>query len=269
MMSLDSPAFVPFGRVQDLPKRRSVIGVDVSVTDYAEATATILRAATERRPLLVTALAVHGVVEAVRDPEMAQAIRDFDLVTPDGQPVRLALNRLHHAGLKDRVYGPTLTLWLCEAAARQGVPVYFYGSTPETVARLAAQMAERFPGLIVADAEPSLFRPILPAESAALGARIRASGAGIVFIGLGCPRQELFAHAHRDMIGLPQVCVGAAFDFHAGTKKQAPGWMQRYALEWLFRLCQEPRRLFSRYLSTNSEFIWRIALQRMRMSTRR
>ena len=243
------------------PDRRSVVGAPISVTDYDEAVACILAAARRNEPYLVTALAVHGVVETRSKPELRRAIEDFDIVTPDGQPVRLALNWFHRAGLADRVYGPTLTLRLCEGAAREGVPVYFYGSTAEVVASLAAAMQRQHPDLRVAGAEPSAFRPLTPAESAELGERIRASGAGIVFIGLGCPRQELFAWQNRDIIGRPMVCVGAAFDFHAGTKRQAPAWMQDHALEWLFRLSQEPRRLFRRYAITNTIFVWALVRQ--------
>ena len=243
------------------PERRSVLGTPISVTDYDGAADCILSAARANRPYLVTALAVHGVVETRSKAELRRAIEDFDIVTPDGQPVRLALNWFHRAGLEDRVYGPTLTLRLCERAAAEGVPVYFYGSTPAVVEALASAMAAQHPALRVVGAEPSLFRPLSPAESRELGERIRASGAGIVFIGLGCPRQELFAWQHREIIGRPLVCVGAAFDFHAGTKRQAPAWMQDHALEWLFRLSQEPRRLFRRYAVTNTIFVWGLVQQ--------
>lgn len=247
---------------RERPERRSVGGVLVSVTDYAGATECVLAAARAARPFLVTALAAHGVVEARSRPEMGRAIEAFDLVTPDGQPVRLALNWLHGAGLADRVYGPTLMLAICARAAEEGLPVYLYGSTPEVVAALSRALVRAHPGLRIAGAEPSLFRPLTEAESLELGGRIRASGARLAFIGLGCPRQEMFAHAHRDVIGLPQICVGAAFDFHAGTKRQAPRWMQDHALEWLFRLCQEPRRLFRRYAVTNTLFLLALARQR-------
>lgn len=245
----------------DRPAQRQVIGVPISVVDYDRAVSCVIDAARQRRPFLVTALAVHGVVEARSRGDVGQAISNFDIVTPDGQPVRMALNRLHGAGLSDRVYGPTLMLRICRAAAAQGIAVYLYGSTAKVVADLAAGLAEQVEGLRIAGAEPSLFRPLTGRESAELGSRIRASGAGIVFIGLGCPRQELFAFGHRDIIGLPQVCVGAAFDFHAGNKRQAPRWMQDHALEWLFRLAQEPRRLLRRYAVTNTVFLIALARQ--------
>lgn len=243
------------------PQRHLVIGVPVSATTYDEAVEHIAAAARARRPYLVTALAVHGVVEAAGDESFHRVIEGFDLVTPDGQPVRHALNALHRARLDERVYGPTLMLKVCERAARDGLGIYLYGSTNETVTRLGGELAKRFAGLRIAGAEPSLFRPLAADESTELAARIRASGASIVFIGLGCPRQERFAHAHRDLFGLPQITVGAAFDFHAKTKKQAPRWMQDHALEWFYRLLQEPRRLFRRYMTTNTAFVWKVARQ--------
>lgn len=246
------------------PVRRSVVGVPVSVTDYAEVVECVVIAAKRRQPYLVTALAVHGVIEAVHESEMGAAIEAFDVVTPDGQPVRAVLNLVHGAGLQDRVYGPTLMLRLCERAAKEGIGVYLYGSTADTVARLAERLQARFPTLRIAGAEPSTFRPLTEADSRALAERVAKSRAGMVFVGLGCPRQEKFASAHRHLIGVPQICVGAAFDFHAGTKRQAPEWMQKASLEWLFRLSQEPQRLFGRYATTNSRFVWRATNQYLR-----
>jgi N-acetylglucosaminyldiphosphoundecaprenol N-acetyl-beta-D-mannosaminyltransferase len=261
-MNLDHPSlYRPCPAGVENPPRHSVIGVPVSATDYALTVERVLAAARSRTPLLVTALAVHGTVEATRDQDMKRAIQDFDIVAPDGQPVRIALNLLHAAELRDRVYGPTLMLKICEKAAHEGVSIYLYGSTEATVCRLERALRSRLPALRIAGAEPSIFRELKVDESRELGERIRRSGAGILFVGLGCPRQEKFAAAHRNIIGLPQICIGAAFDFHAGTKAQAPRWMQDHALEWLFRLCQEPRRLFGRYLVTNNLFLWRFARQ--------
>lgn len=248
-------------RMQTRLPRLRVTGVPISVVDYDGAVGCVMDAARRREPFLATALAVHGVVEARSRPDMARAIEAFDLVTPDGQPVRMALNLLYKADLRARVYGPTLMLLLCKVAADEGLPVYFYGSTFGVVTALAAALGSKIPGLVVAGAEPSLFRPLTAKESAELGRRIRSSGAAIVFIGLGCPRQELFAYDHRDIIGVPQVCVGAAFDFHAGHKRQAPAWMQDHALEWLFRLWQEPQRLLRRYAVTNTVFLLALARQ--------
>jgi exopolysaccharide biosynthesis WecB/TagA/CpsF family protein len=156
--------------------------------------------------------------------------------------------------LADRVYGPEFMLRLCEAAAGAGVGVYLYGSTPGVVDKLKNTLVERFGGLRVVGAESPPFRPLTEGEGRAAVDRFNASGAGIVFVGTGCPRQELFAAEHRDRVRAVLVCVGAAFDFHAGAKRMAPPWMQRRGLEWLYRLCQEPGRLWRRYLVTNTIF---------------
>lgn len=231
-----------------LPARFPVAGVLASATTYDEVTAHVIAAARARRSLLVAATSVHGVTIAARDPAFREQLNAFDIVTPDGQPVRWGLNLLHGAGLADRVYGPTLMLRICQAAAEADLPVFFYGSTPQVLERLVAQLATRLPRLRVAGHHAPPFRSLAPAEEAADRAAILASGARIVFVGLGCPRQEGWAYRQRQELDLPIVCVGAAFDFHAGLLRQAPAWMQRRGLEWAFRLAMEPRRLWRRYL---------------------
>ncbi|MDQ3808758.1 MAG: WecB/TagA/CpsF family glycosyltransferase [Chloroflexota bacterium] len=233
--------------IHQLPRRYPVAGVLASATTYADATEHIVRAARDRRSLLVAATSVHGVTVAARDAHFRQELNTFDLITPDGQPIRWGLNLLHGAGLTDRVYGPTLMLRVCQAAAREGLSVYFYGSTPAVLERLAQRLASRLPGLRIAGFRSPPFRPSTAAEEAADAAAIRESGAHIVFVGLGCPRQERWAYRQRRALAMPIVCVGAAFDFHAGTLRQAPAWMQRRGLEWAFRLAMEPRRLWRRY----------------------
>lgn len=243
------------------PPKLDVVGVRISRTDYDEACTAILAAAAARRPVLVTALAVHGTIEAARDRAFGSQIEQFDLVLPDGQPIRWALRLVHGARLADRVYGPELMMRLCSRARETGISVYLYGSTPDTVTKLKTSLLRSLRGLAIVGCEPSLFRPLTSEEDREFVERIERSGAGIVFIGLGCPRQEQFAFAHRETIRAVQVCVGAAFDFHAGTKRQAPRWMQDRGLEWLFRLCQEPRRLWRRYAVTNSLFLCRLGRQ--------
>jgi exopolysaccharide biosynthesis WecB/TagA/CpsF family protein len=230
------------------------------VTDYDEATAAILQAAAQRTPGVVSCHAVHALVTASGDPSLRDKVNTFDMVTADGQPVRWALNLLHGTRLADRTYGPELMLRLCRGAAEAGIPVYLYGGTPDVAERIRANLSRLFPKLIIAGCEAPPFRPLSPEEDRAVVERMNQSGAGMVFIGLGCPKQDLFAYAHRDSIRAVQVCVGAAFDFHAGVKKMAPGWMQRRGLEWLYRLSQEPGRLWRRYLVTNSLFLTRLVM---------
>jgi exopolysaccharide biosynthesis WecB/TagA/CpsF family protein len=199
--------------------------------------------------------AVHAIVESIRDEFLRAKVNRFDAVGTDGHPVRWALNHLHGVGLADRVYGPELMLRLCERAAQDSIPIYLYGSSPRVIGLLQQQLLARFSGLAIVGAESPPYRPLTPQEDANVVRRINASGARIVFVGLGCPKQDHFAADHADSIRAVQVCVGAAFEFHAGTKPMAPRWLQRHGLEWLYRLLTEPRRLWRRYLYTNSIFL--------------
>ncbi len=242
-----------------------LLGVDVSRVDYDFAVAAIIEAARQRQSFGVTALAVHGVMEAYRDRAFADALNRFDLVTPDGQPVRWALNLLGARELKDRVYGPTLTLKICERAATEGLPIYFYGSTQKVLDSLTRNLSERFPGLIIVGSKADRFRDPTPREDADDIQAIRRSGARIVFVGRGCPRQEKWVAAHLGKIEAPMVAVGAAFDFHAGILPQAPKMLQDYGLEWLFRLAMVPLRLWRRYLILNPLFVWKFGWQLMKL----
>ena len=243
------------------PQKRGLFGVSVSSTTYEEATSCIVQAAKRRSSASVSALAVHGLMLAAQDPQLKSQLNSFGIVAPDGQPVRMALNFLYQAKLSQRVYGPELMLRLCASCAVENVSVYLYGSTEAVVYRLKENLMEQFPNLMIVGVEPSLFRNLSTEEDAALVERINASGAGILFVGLGCPLQEKFAHDHLNKIQAVQVCIGAAFDFHSGNKRMAPAWMQQHGLEWFFRLMQEPRRLWKRYLTTNSSFLFMLLLQ--------
>lgn len=243
------------------PRKFAILGINVSATSYEQALATVIQAARQRWPACVTHLAVHGLVEANKDEGLRSALNSFDIVAPDGQPVRLALNLLGNAKLADRCYGPEFMIRVCQHASIEGVGVYLYGSHSSVVEALRHNLANRFPGLRIAGREPSAFRPLTQKEDNELTERINESGAEIVFVGLGCPLQEKFAYDHKDKIKAVQICVGAAFDFHSGNKKMAPAWMQRLSLEWFFRLSQEPRRLWRRYLLTNTIFLSKIFLQ--------
>jgi exopolysaccharide biosynthesis WecB/TagA/CpsF family protein len=241
--------------------KRNVLGVLVDAVDYDAAVAKVLHAARARQPLSLTALAVHGVMTGVHDPVHNARLNAIDVVVPDGQPVRWALNLLHGTGLRDWVSGPELVLRVLCRAAEQGLPVYLYGATPQTLDRLVASLTRRFPRLLIAGAEPSKFRTSEPGEEAALAARIQDSGARLVLVGLGCPRQETFVYGMRHHLNLPLLAVGAAFDYHAGLLRPAPGWMQRSGLAWLWRLGQEPRRLWRRYLISNVDYLVRLVAQ--------
>lgn len=241
------------------PPKLDLFGLQLSATTYDEAVAAIGQAAAAGESAVVACHPVHAVVTFSSTPELRAKANRFEMITPDGQPVRWALNLLHGARLGERVYGPELTLRICRMAAERGLGVYLYGGTPAVLERLSARLCQHAPGLRIVGAEAPPFRPLTPEEDEAVCRRIRASGARLVFIGLGCPKQDLFAAAHRRSIEAVQICVGAAFDFHSGVKRMAPAWMQRAGLEWLFRLIQEPRRLGRRYLVTNTIFLARMA----------
>lgn len=196
---------------------------------------------------------VHVVVSASRDAACRAIINDSDMATPDGTPVAWMLRRQGFFG-QPRISGPDLMWALCERAAAEGLPVYCYGSTEETLALLQARLHAAFPAVQLSMESPP-FRVFDPEEDAATVDRINASGAGIVFVGLGCPKQERWMAEHRGRVNAVMIGVGAAFDFHAGTVKRAPVWMREHGPEWLHRLLSEPRRLWKRYLVTNTLFL--------------
>jgi N-acetylglucosaminyldiphosphoundecaprenol N-acetyl-beta-D-mannosaminyltransferase len=241
--------------------KRNVLGVYVNAIDYEAATDKVVAAARDGRPLALTALAVHGVMTGVQDRAHEARLNSFDVVTPDGQPVRWALNLLHKARLADRTYGPTLTLKVIERMAAEGLPVYLYGSTQEVLDKLIAQLTTAYPGIKIAGSEPSKFRSVEPGEPERIADRIKRSGARLVLVGLGCPRQEIFTHAMRPLLPMPLMAVGAAFDYHAGGLRKPPPWMQRNGLEWLWRLGLEPKRLWRRYLILNPAYLARLTAQ--------
>lgn len=240
-----------------------VIGVQVDAVDYDAAVGRVIDAAEARQPYRVSALAVHGVMTGVDDAEHLARLNAFDLVTPDGQPVRWAMNWIHHTGLTDRVYGPDLTLAVCRAATEHGLSVYFYGSTTDTLEHLERRLPTLVPGIDIAGTSPSTFGTASAEDLDEIAAGIRASGASICFVGLGCPRQEVFVYENAERLSMPCLAVGAAFDFHAGLAKEPPAWVQRAGLQWMQRLMRSPRRLWRRYVILNPRFASRVLRQRL------
>jgi N-acetylglucosaminyldiphosphoundecaprenol N-acetyl-beta-D-mannosaminyltransferase len=241
--------------------KKNVCGILVDEIDYEGAIEYVMRAAKEGRPASISALAVHGLMTGALDKEHKHRLNNMDVVLPDGQPVRWALNLLHKSPLRDRCYGPNLTLYLCERAAKDGVPVFLYGATAAISEAMQSNLRKRFPSLIIAGAETSKFRRLTPQEKIETAERIRSSGARIVFVGLGCPRQDVFVYEMRDLLPMPALAVGAAFPFIAGEVRQAPRWIQDMGMEWFFRLCMEPRRLWRRYVYLNPAYITFVTLQ--------
>ncbi|MCC6456160.1 MAG: WecB/TagA/CpsF family glycosyltransferase [Caldilineaceae bacterium] len=245
--------------------KHNILGIQISAVDYAAAVEKITQAAHARRSFGVSALAVHGVMTGVHDPAHAYRLNHLDLVVPDGQPVRWALNLLYKTGLSDRVYGPNLTLKVCERAAVEELPIYLYGSKDKVLEQFCANLTERYPCLKIAGMQPSMFRQISAEEKCRIVTQIRESGAAIVLVGLGCPRQEVWVYEHLGHLPMPMLAVGAAFDFHAGTLAQAPAHLQATGLEWAYRLLREPRRLWKRYVLLNPQYLSLLTLQALHL----
>jgi N-acetylglucosaminyldiphosphoundecaprenol N-acetyl-beta-D-mannosaminyltransferase len=216
----------------------------------------------ERQYVCVTG--VHGVMESRRDPGLRRIHNAAGLVTPDGMPLVWLARR---AGFDhvDRVYGPDLLLACCEHSVGRGYRHFFYGGGPGVPERLADRLTQRFPGLRVVGTYSPPFRALSPEEGEEVVQRINSADADFVWVGLSTPKQEQWMHEHRARLTAPVLIgVGAAFDFHGGSKRQAPRWMQRSGLEWLFRLGQEPRRLWRRYSYNNVRFVADLLHQRFR-----
>ena len=236
-----------------------VLGAFIDALSWEETLDRLLVWGRARESGYVVISNVHVVVSAWRDPAYRAVINGADMATPDGAPVAWMLRRLGFAG-QPRISGPDLMRALCERCAQEALPVYFYGSTEATLTALAQRLWADLPTL-AAGMESPPFRVLTPEEDAAAVARINASGAGIVFVGLGCPKQERWMAEHRSRVNAVMIGVGAAFDFHAGKVKRAPQWMRDNGLEWLQRLASEPRRLWRRYLITNTIFLYAAAKQ--------
>lgn len=235
----------------------------VDCTTYERAAQQIVAWAVAGESRYVCAASVNNVMEASDDPEFQQIINDADLVTPDGMPLVWGLQLLGIPGAT-RVYGPDLTPVVCAHAAQSGVPVGFYGATPEVLEDLVAKLRHDLPELRVAYKNSPPFRTLAAEEDAEIDRELAASGTKILFVGLGCPKQERWMAAHRGRTPAVMIGVGAAFDFISGHKRQAPRWMMRSGLEWLFRLLTEPRRLWRRYLGRNPRFAALFARQLVR-----
>ena len=234
--------------------KNKILGSRVDPTSYEQAVQQVITWARDHESRYVCAANVHVIMEAYDSIEFRQIVNEADLVTPDGMPLVWMLRRLGYPE-QGRVYGPELTIKLIEAVATQKIPVGFYGGTVETLERLTTLFEKKYPDLKIAYSYSPPFRSTTTEEDEAIIRAVNASGTQILFVGLGCPKQERWMGSHRDKIQAVMLGVGAAFDFYAGNKRQAPLWMQRNGLEWLFRFLQEPTRLWRRYFYHNPRFI--------------
>lgn len=239
---------------QEVAKVVPVLGMGIHATTYARAAEAVLHWAQRARGAYLCAANVHMVMEAWDSPEFRTIVNSADLVTPDGMPLVWML-RLKGVRDQQRVYGPTLMKRVLGMAETRGVPVGFLGGRPATLGRLLEWAASSYPRLQVAYAYSPPFSSRSNEPDHGVCMDIKASEARILFVGLGCPKQERWMADHRSCVNAAMLGVGAAFDFFAGEVRQAPSWMQRNGLEWLFRLLQEPKRLGRRYLYHNPRFL--------------
>jgi N-acetylglucosaminyldiphosphoundecaprenol N-acetyl-beta-D-mannosaminyltransferase len=229
-------------------------GAWIDATSYAAAVKLVIGWSSDLQSHCVCVANVHMLMEAHDSLDFRNVVNNADLVVPDGVPL-VWMMRAKGQHAQQRVYGPTLMLHVLEASVRENLPVGFYGSRPEVLDTLINRMQARFPGLNVAFSCAPPFRDLSSTEDEEIVKAISQSGVRILFVSLGCPKQEKWMATHRGRIKVVMIGVGAAFDFHAGMKLQAPAWMQKIGLEWLFRLITEPRRLWKRYLYHNPRFI--------------
>jgi N-acetylglucosaminyldiphosphoundecaprenol N-acetyl-beta-D-mannosaminyltransferase len=244
------------------PATADVVGVPLGVIDYEQTLRWMDTMVAERQRGYVCVCNVHTVMASQEDPELRAALLASSLNVPDGQPLVWAINALGHS-LPDRVYGPELMARACERAASSRQRFYLYGGRSQgALMQLALNLRMRFPGVRIVGGYSPPFRPLTGEERAAISAEINASGADVVWVGIGVPKQEKWMAAIRAELKAPVLIgVGAAFDFHAGLVPQAPPWVQRAGLEWAYRLAHEPRRLWRRYLRYNPRFVGAFARQ--------
>jgi N-acetylglucosaminyldiphosphoundecaprenol N-acetyl-beta-D-mannosaminyltransferase len=255
-LDVTSPAFA----------RVDVLGVGISAIDPTDALGEVTRWIDNGLQHYVCVTGVHGVMDSQGDPELLRIHNESGLTTPDGMPMVWAA-RIAGAKNTKRVYGPDLMLAVCERAAQRGWGCFLYGATDEVLEQLRSNLSDRYPGLKIVGTHSPPFRALTPEEDEAVVRQINESGAQIVWVGLSTPKQERWMASHIGRVNASALFgVGAAFDMHAGNLRQAPRWMQRSGLEWLFRLASEPRRLWRRYAVNNPRFVLAISRRRPRIS---
>lgn len=232
----------------------AVLGTFVDALDWRDVMDWISAWAGRRESRCVCCVNAHSVVTAARDPRFQEALEVADMATADGAPIAWMLRRLGFP-FQERINGPDLMWRYCAVAAENGSSIFLYGSSSETLAALQNKLLEAFPGLAISGSLSPPYRPMTPDEDAHAVETINASGAGVVFVSLGCPKQEVWMAEHRGRIHAVMIGVGAAFDYHGGTLMRAPVWLRNVGLEWLYRFAAEPRRLWQRYLVTNTLFV--------------
>ncbi len=251
-----------------LPRKKNILSAEISCASTAEVLDHIVTLAKDRVSSYVCLANVHMVIEAYQDLSFREILSQSDIAAPDGKPLSLFMNRLYGTQ-QEQVAGPDLMIALFDRAEQENLSIFVYGSTPEVLEAMQEKLQKNHPTLRIAGMMSPPFRPLSTEEDEAITREIEGSGAHIVLVGLGCPKQERWMHAHRKQISAVMLGVGAAFPFYTGHLKRCPRWMRQLALEWLFRLLSEPRRLFKRYFYTNTLFLILILAQMAQQSFQR
>ena len=248
------------------PHKVHVTGIPVTALVFRDQISTMLEWAKQRSSRIVCVANVHMLIEARCNNQLRCALDKADLVTPDGMPIVWMMKKLGIVE-QDRVAGMDIFLAICQKCMEDEISIYLLGSTQKVLDMVTAKLSRDFPSLKVAGIESPPFRPLSDVENAKIVSRINSSGAGITFISLGCPKQECWMESYGTLIESVMIGVGGVFPVYAGLKKYAPRWLRYMGLEWLYRLIQEPRRLFMRYFKTIPPFIW-LALQQIRQQSK-
>ena len=237
-----------------------ILSMPVLASSLQDVAYRIIQLGEERKSAFVCVANVHMIVTAKRNEWLRAAMENAYLVTSDGMPLVWELKRQGFTSA-DRVSGPDLMIEICRISQHRDLGIYFYGGSQAAAVAIREKLARQFSGLTICGVEAPPILPNFPEVDQAVIDRINSSGAGVVFVGLGCPKQELWMHAYSNHISAVLIGIGAAFDYFSGTTARAPRWMQNAGLEWLFRLCIEPKRLWKRYLFANSLYIYYLILE--------
>ena len=238
-------------------KGQPILGVFIDAIGWHQTLAKLIKWGISKQSKYVCQCNVDVLIRTTRDEHYRHIISNSDLANPDGMPIVWALRK---KGFKnqERISGPELMIKLCRLSEQNNVSVFFYGSTPETLDKIKSKLKHEFKNLKLAGSHSPPFRQLTVHENDEIINLISSSGAGIIFVGIGCPKQEIWMHQNRNRVNAVMIGVGAAFDFYAGTVKRAPFWIQEIGMEWLFRLVMEPKRLWKRYFYGNHSFLLKI-----------
>jgi N-acetylglucosaminyldiphosphoundecaprenol N-acetyl-beta-D-mannosaminyltransferase len=247
----------------------SILGVNISAIDIGDACYLAESAISRREKVYISTCPVSTIMESKRSEKVLTSVNCADLATPDGMPMVWVGKLLGYKNIR-RVYGPELMQKICEISQKKGYRNYLYGSSPDVLSKLSDKLNIKYPNLVISGSFSPPFRKLTKDEDNKIVTDINSSNPDIVWVGLGSPKQDLWMHEHRHKINAPvMIGVGAAFDFIAGTKPQAPRWMRKVGLEWFFRLMTEPKRLWRRYLVNNTLFIWYVGVEMVQRLLRR